>query len=121
MSTENIIKIQNLKEEYIMGAIDDDGNYFFKSLDTLIKEYNIPASTVYRRSSIDNWKSERKSYQDKTYKLHLSNAVAKNQMNEIIKIILVKAKKMLENKNLDSKDLLLLIETVEMCKQNLND
>ena len=42
-------------------------------------------------------------------------------MNEIIKIILVKEKKMLENKNLNSKDLLLLTETVEMCKQNLND
>jgi|TARA_R110000803_G_scaffold153294_1_gene218163 hypothetical protein len=121
MSSENIIKIQNLKQEYITGTIDKNGNPSFKSLDALIKEYNIPASTIYRSSSLGNWKSQRKSYQDKTYKLHLSNAVAKNQMNEIITIILVKAKQMLVHKNLNSKDLLLLTQTIKMCKQNLND
>tara|TARA_R110000868_G_scaffold113512_1_gene304558 strand:- start:750 stop:929 length:180 start_codon:yes stop_codon:yes gene_type:complete len=41
--------------------------------------------------------------------------------NEIIKIILVKAKQMLVHKNLNSKDLLLLTQTIKMCKQNLND
>jgi hypothetical protein len=42
-------------------------------------------------------------------------------MNEIITIILVKAKQMLVHKNLNSKDLLLLTQTIKMCKQNLND
>ena len=40
-------------------------------------------------------------------------------MNEIINIILNKAKKMLEQENLNSKDLFILTKTVEMCKQNL--
>jgi len=82
------------------------------------------SSTVYRNSSKENWKTMRKSYIDRTHKLYLSNTLVKNQMNEIITIILIKAKKMLEDKNLNSDDLFVLTETVKMCKDNfkgLND
>tara|TARA_B100000497_G_C7511896_1_gene311761 strand:+ start:296 stop:679 length:384 start_codon:yes stop_codon:yes gene_type:complete len=123
-STKNISKIQNLKKEYITGTIDKNGNSIFNSLDYLIKNHNMSSSTVYRYSSAENWKTKRKSYIDRTHKLYLSNTLVKNQMNEIITIILIKAKKMLEDKNLNSDDLFVLTETVKMCKENfkgLND
>ena len=119
MSAKNIDKLENIKKEYITGIIDNNGNSSYKSLDYLIDKYKMASATVYRYSSKDNWKIKRNTYRDKTHKLYLSNTLAKTQMNEIIKIILYKTKKMLEKENLNSKDLFILTETVEMCKQNL--
>jgi len=119
MSTSNIDKLENIKKEYITGTTDKNGNFSYRSLDYLIDKYNMASSTVYRHSSKDNWKIQRNTYKDKTHKLYLSNTLAKNKMNEIINIILNKAKKMLEQENLNSEDLFILTETVEMCKQNL--
>lgn len=78
-------------------------------------------ATVYRHSSVDNWKVQRKDYQLKIHKLYLSNTMAKNQMNETIILILNKTKKILNQKNFDAKELYHLTETIKMCKENLEE
>jgi hypothetical protein len=45
MSLKNSQNIENLKYEYIYGSIFSDGRRSFKSLDNLIKEYQLAAST----------------------------------------------------------------------------
>lgn len=118
---KNRDKLENIKREYITGTIDENGISSCKSLDFLIKKYNMAPATVYRHSSVDNWKVQRKDYQLKIHKLYLSNTMAKNQMNETIILILNKTKKILNQKNFDAKELYHLTETIKMCKENLEE
>lgn len=108
---KNRKRLDAIKQEYIIGNI---------SLDSLIKKYNMPSATVYRHSSKDNWKKQREEYRIITYKLYFSKAVAKDKMNELIIIILDKAKKILHEKRFNAKELYYLTETIKMCKENLN-
>ena len=59
MSLKNSQNIDNLKYEYIYGSVHSDGRRSFKSLDNLIKEHQLAASTIYRRSSKELWKDQR--------------------------------------------------------------
>ena len=55
MSLKNSQTIEDLKNEYIYGSIYKDGRRSFKSLDNLIKEFELSPSTIYRRSSKEQW------------------------------------------------------------------
>ena len=62
MSLKNSSNLDNLKYEYIYGSIHKDGRRSFRSLDNLIKDYELAASTVYRHSSKEQWKDQRISF-----------------------------------------------------------
>ena len=47
MSLKNSQNIENLKHEYIYGSIHEDGRRSFRSLDNLIKEFELAAATIY--------------------------------------------------------------------------
>ena len=53
--TKDSQNIEDLKHEYIYGSIYKDGRRSFKSLDNLIKEFELSPSTIYRRSSKEQW------------------------------------------------------------------
>ena len=59
MSLKNSQTIEDLKHEYIYGSVLEDGRRSFKSLDNLIKEFELSPSTIYRRSSKEQWKDQR--------------------------------------------------------------
>ena len=59
MSLKNGQTIENLKHEYIYCSVNKDGRRSFKSLDNLIKEFELSPSTIYRRSSKEQWKDQR--------------------------------------------------------------
>lgn len=59
MSLKNSQTIEDLKHEYIYGSVHKDGRRSFKSLDNLIKEFGLSPSTIYRRSSKEQWKDQR--------------------------------------------------------------
>lgn len=109
---KNRKKLELIKQEYVTSNI---------SLDSLIKKYNMSSATVYRHSSKDNWKSQREEFRIITYKLYFSKAVAKDKMNHLIIIILDKAKKILDEKRFNAKELYHLTETIKMCKDNLKN
>ena len=62
MSLKNSQNIESLKHEYVYGSIHTDGKRSFKSLDNLIKQYQLAAATIYRRSSKELWKNQRLSF-----------------------------------------------------------
>ena len=47
MSLKNSQNIENLKHEYIYGSIHKDGRRSFRSLDNLIKEFELAAATYF--------------------------------------------------------------------------
>ena len=79
MSLKNSQNIESLKHEYIYGSIHADGKRSFKSLDNLIKQYQLAAATIYRRSSKELWKNQRLSF-----KSELSEEIKKAKKNEIV-------------------------------------
>ena len=58
MSLKNNSNLDNLKYEYIYGSIHKDARRSFRSLDNLIKEYELATYTVYRHSSKEQWKDQ---------------------------------------------------------------
>tara|TARA_Y100001935_G_scaffold225516_1_gene202640 strand:+ start:101 stop:580 length:480 start_codon:yes stop_codon:yes gene_type:complete len=79
MSLKNSQNIESLKHEYIYGSIHADGKRSFKSLDNLIKQYQLAAATIYRRSSKELWKNQRLSF-----KSELSEEIKKAKKNDIV-------------------------------------
>ena len=78
MSSKNSSNLDNLKYEYIYGSIHKDGRRSFRSLDNLIKEYELAASTVYRYSSKEQWKDQRTAF-----RAELSEEIKKARKHDI--------------------------------------
>ena len=62
MSLKNSQTIEDLKHKYIYGSVHKDGRRSLKSLDNLIKKFELSPSTIYRRSSKERysllWRSQ---------------------------------------------------------------
>jgi hypothetical protein len=51
-----------IRNEYVHGYINDDGQRVMPTLDDLIDKYNAASSTIYRASSQDRWKQQKKDF-----------------------------------------------------------
>ncbi len=56
---------EDIRDQYIYGTLKDSGERIMPTLDELIKKHNVPPSTLYRISSKDEWKQQRKQFQNK--------------------------------------------------------
>ena len=56
---------EDIRDQYIYGILKDSGERIMPILDELIKKHNVPSSTVYRVSSMEEWKLQRKQFQNK--------------------------------------------------------
>ena len=79
MSLKNSQTIEDLKHEYIYGSVHKDGRRSFKSLDNLIKEFELSPSTIYRRSSKEQWKDQRIAF-----RAELSEEIKKAKKHDIV-------------------------------------
>ena len=129
MSMKNSQNIDNLKYEYIYGSIHKDGRRSFRSLDNLIKEYELAASTVYRHSSKEQWKDQRIAF-----RAELSEEIKKAKKHDIVNdiqfiqnkatnglsLILDKAIDCLhKDKSINPRGLYNLTQTIIACSRNL--
>lgn len=48
-----------VKQQYVEGIMDGEGNILFPTLQTLSDMHNIPESTIRKRSAADDWATER--------------------------------------------------------------
>ena len=51
-----------IRNEYVHGYINDRGQRVMPALDDLIDKYNAASSTIYRASSQDQWKQQKKEF-----------------------------------------------------------
>ena len=51
-----------MRTEYVHGYINDKGQRVMPTLDNLIDKYKAPSSTIYRASSQDQWKQQKKEF-----------------------------------------------------------
>ena len=51
-----------IRNEYVHGYINDKGQRVMPTLDDLIDKYNAASSTIYRASSQDHWKQQKKEF-----------------------------------------------------------
>ena len=128
MSLKNSQAIEDLKHEYIYGSVHKDGRRSFKSLDNLIKQFELSPSTIYRRSSKEQWKDQRIAF-----RAELSEEIKKARKHDIINdiemihnkatqgllLILDKAINCLDNQILKPRDLHNLTQTIIACYKNL--
>jgi hypothetical protein len=128
MSLKNSQTIEDLKNEYIYGSVHKDGRRSFKSLDNLIKEFELSPSTIYRRSSKESWKDQRIAF-----RAELSEEIKKARKHDIVNdiemihnkatqglsLILDKAINCLDNQILKPRDLHNLTQTIIACYKNL--
>ena len=56
---------EDIRDQYIYGILKDSGERIMPSLDELIKKHDVPSSTLYRISSKEDWKIQRKKFQRK--------------------------------------------------------
>jgi len=56
---------EDIRDEYIYGILKDSGERIMPTLDELIKKHKVPSSTLYRISSKEEWKLQRKQFQNK--------------------------------------------------------
>ena len=56
---------EDIRDQYIYGTLKDSGERTMPTLDELIKKHNVPSSTLYRISSKEEWKIQRKQFQNK--------------------------------------------------------
>ena len=54
-----------IRNEYVQGYINDKGQRVMPTLDDLIDKYNAASSTIYRTSSQDQWKQQKKEFSKK--------------------------------------------------------
>ena len=54
-----------IRNEYVHGYINDKGQRVMPTLDDLIDKYNAASSTIYRTSSQDQWKQQKKEFSKK--------------------------------------------------------
>ena len=129
MSLKNSQAIEDLKHEYIYGSIHKDGRRSFKSLDNLIKQHQLAAATIYRRSSKESWKDQRIAF-----RTELSEEIKKAKKHDIINdiqfiqnkatnglsLILDKAIDCLhKDKSINPRGLYNLTQTIIACSRNL--
>ena len=53
---------ETIRNEYVHGYINDNGQRVMPTLDDLIDKYNAASSTIYRASSQDQWKQQKKDF-----------------------------------------------------------
>ena len=128
MSLKNSQTIEDLKHEYIYGSVHKDGRRSFKSLDNLIKEFELSPSTIYRRSSKESWKDQRIAFRaelsediKKARKHDIVNDIKMihNKATQGLSLILDKAINCLDNQILKPRDLHNLTQTIIACYKNL--
>ena len=56
---------ENIRDQYIYGILKDSGERIMPTLDELIKKHKVPSSTLYRISSKEEWKLQKKQFQNK--------------------------------------------------------
>ena len=56
---------EDIRDQYIYGILKDSGERVMPTLDELIKKHYVPSSTLYRISSKEEWKLQRKQFQNK--------------------------------------------------------
>ena len=54
-----------IRNEYVQGYINNKGQRVMPTLDDLIDKYNAASSTIYRTSSQDQWKQQKKEFSKK--------------------------------------------------------
>ena len=54
-----------IRNEYVQGYINNKGQRVMPTLDDLIDKYNAASSTIYRASSQDRWKQQKKEFSKK--------------------------------------------------------
>ncbi len=59
---------ENIRNDYIYGVIDKSGERNMPTLEELTKEYKVPSSTIYRLSSKEDWKIQRRKFQSQLRK-----------------------------------------------------
>ena len=128
MSSKNSSSIDNLKHEYIYGSIHKDGRRSFKSLDNLIKTFELAPSTVYRHSSKDKWRHQRIAFRSelseeikeaRKHDIFNDIELIHNKATQGLSLILDKAISCLEKQVLKPRDLYNLTQTVIACYKNL--
>ena len=128
MSLKNRSILDNLKYEYIYGSIHKDGRRSFKSLDNLIKDFELSPSTIYRRSSKESWKNQRIAFRaelseeiKKVRKHDIVNDIEliHNKATQGLSLILDKAINCLEHQILKPRDLHNLTQTIIACYKKL--
>ncbi len=122
-------KIEKLKHEYIFGTPNPDGTISFCTLDELIKQYQVPSSSVYRKSAMEAWTKERKEYKsnvqkkislEKTKQLTQQIEMPQNKIIESLDLILLKAIDILRNGKTTSRDLFTLSKTIIICNDYIS-
>ena len=53
---------ETIRNEYVHGYINENGQRVMPTLDDLIDKYNAASSTIYRASSQDQWKKQKKEF-----------------------------------------------------------
>ncbi|MDC3228410.1 hypothetical protein OAU34_01900 [Gammaproteobacteria bacterium] len=53
---------ETIRNEYVHGYINDNGQRLMPTLDHLIDKYKAASSTIYRASSQDQWKQQKKEF-----------------------------------------------------------
>ena len=129
MSMKNSQNIDNLKYEYIYGSVHSDGRRSFKSLDNLIKQHQLAAATIYRRSSKESWKDQRIAFRaelseeiKKAKKYDIVNDIQfiQNKATSGLSLILDKAIDCLhKDKSINPRGLYNLTQTIIACSKNL--
>ena len=128
MSLKNSQTIEDLKHEYIYGSVLEDGRRSFKSLDNLIKEFELSPSTIYRRSSKEQWKDQRIAFRaelseeiKKAKKYDIVNDIEHihNKATQGLSLILDKAINCLNNDSINPRGLYNLTQTIIACYKNL--
>ena len=128
MSLKNSQTIEDLKHEYIYGSIHKDGRRSFRSLDNLIKEYELAHLLSIGDSSKEQWKDQRIAF-----RAELSEEIKKARKHDIVNdielihnkatqglsLILDKAINCLEQQILKPRDLHNLTQTIIACYKNL--
>jgi hypothetical protein len=129
MSLKNSQAIENLKHEYIYGSVHKDGRRSFKSLDNLIKEFELSPSTIYRRSSKEQWKDQRIAFRaelseeiKKAKKYDIVNDIQfiQNKATNGLSLVLNKAIDCLhKDPSINPRGLYNLTQTIIACSRNL--
>ena len=129
MALKNSQTIEDLKHEYIYGSVYKDGRRSFKSLDSLIKEFELAPSTIYRRSSKEQWKDQRIAFRaelseeiKKAKKYDIVNDIQfiQNKATSGLSLILDKAMECLHNDtSMNPRGLYKLTQTIIACSWNL--
>ena len=56
---------EDIRDQYIYGILKESGERIMPTLDQQNKKHNVPSSTLYRISSKEEWKLQRKEFQIK--------------------------------------------------------